>query len=79
MEENLKSGTSTKSLNLSKLDTTTNHGISKTQERQQKCKSIALTHNGSNFSNSEIKTLSIQLTIEFLMFNTPKMLKVKLS
>jgi hypothetical protein len=57
MEERLKHGTLIKYLRPSKLDITTNHGISRMLERPQICKFGAQTQDGSNSSNTEMKTL----------------------
>jgi hypothetical protein len=54
MEEKLKNGTSINNQRQSELDITTNHGTSRVQEELTKCKSGALTQDGSNTSNSEM-------------------------
>jgi hypothetical protein len=73
-----KDGISTNSHSPSELDTTTNHGISKTPEEPITCKFGQLTHNGSSYSNTRL-TISATLMPEeesALKFNMERTLKV---
>jgi hypothetical protein len=79
MEERPKSGTSTNNQRPSELDTITNHGTSRVLERLMICKSGVLTLDGSRSSNSEVRSLLIQLTTRSLKLETKRMKKDKLS
>jgi hypothetical protein len=78
MEEELKSGISTNNQRPSELDIITNHSTSRVLAKQVKCKSGALTLDGSSTSNSKVDSLSILQTTRFLMFTKERMRKVNL-
>jgi hypothetical protein len=83
METRVKYGISIKSQRPLRLDSTTNHGISRAQEKHQKCKSGAQTQDGGNCSDMKEDSSQTCGITEFLtsgkqrMKNTKKLLPIR--